>query len=293
LEGNQPMSGSRRISELVTATALTGDEIFPLVQEGETRQAQVSVLRLLAPVQSVNNLTGNVLLALGDLTGVEPIVSAQGVSAAIAAVSLRVDEVSASITNNTVHINEVSAAVVSVQAYLISQLSIAVSGVFTEAPNDGQVYGRQSLTWVPVPVTAIQESLASVSQRVDAVSALAAAPGSVPYEMALACSDEQTAITTGLAIEFSFPRAFTLNDIVFECNLAPTSTTCAMQIRVSGSVLHSGYINIDPGQNTSRTAAVTTSLIKTNITAWRRAFVSVGASDATFAGLKVYILGTL
>jgi hypothetical protein len=137
------MSGSKKISELATATALTGSELFPLVQEGETRQAEVSVLRLLSPVQSVNNLTGNVLLALGDLTGVEPIVSAQGVSAAIGAVSLRVDDVETSLS-------EVSLAIISVQAFLLSEIQVATSGVFTEAPNDGQIYGRQSLTWSPL-----------------------------------------------------------------------------------------------------------------------------------------------
>jgi hypothetical protein len=147
------MSGSKKISELATATALMGGELFPLVQEGETRQAEVSVLRLLSPVQSVNNLTGNVLLALGDLTGVEPIVSAQGVSAAIGAVSLRVDDVETSLS-------EVSLAIISVQAFLLSEIQVATSGIFTEAPNDGQVYGRQSLTWVPI---SLLPSIVSIS----------------------------------------------------------------------------------------------------------------------------------
>lgn len=153
------MATSKKISELTTATALVGDELLPLVQDGETRQAEVSVLRLLSPVQSVNGLTGNVLLALGDLTGVEPIVSAQGVSAAIAAVSARVDTVSVLVSTNyqalvsavasvSVRVDTVSAAITSVQAYVLAQISVATSGTFIDAPSDGSIYARQNASWV-------------------------------------------------------------------------------------------------------------------------------------------------
>jgi hypothetical protein len=155
-------------------------------------------------------------------------------------------------------------------------------------------------------ITTVVSDLALLSVRVDAVSALVSVLtsqiGSVStlaaagiteryYDFALACSDEQTAITTGTAIQFSFSRAVNLQDLVLECNSAPTSTTCEVEVRVSGSVLHSGYIHIDPGQATSRTAVVTTSIIKTSIVAWRRAFVSIASTDATFKGLKLYIKG--
>lgn len=192
------MSGSKKISELTTATALAGDEIFPIVQQGETRQATISVLSALAPVQSVNGLTGIVMLALGDLTGVEPIVSAQGVSAAIAAVSLLVSNVSVLVSANTVQINAVSAltsvnlvqintvsalvsvnslAITSVQNYLLSQISAATSGGIADAPGDGQIYGRTLGSWVPVSVTAI-------AMQVNAVSALVStALGPRPYNV--------------------------------------------------------------------------------------------------------------
>lgn len=153
------MATSKKISELTTATALVGDELLPIVQDGETRQAEVSVLRLLSPVQSVNGLTGNVLLALGDLTGVEPLVSAQGVSAAIAAVSARVDTVSALVSTNyqalvsavasvSARVDNVSAAITSVQSYVLAQISVATSGTFIDAPSNGSIYARQNAGWV-------------------------------------------------------------------------------------------------------------------------------------------------
>jgi hypothetical protein len=190
------MATSKKISELTTATALVGDELIPLVQDGETRQAEVSVLRLLSPVHSVNGLTGNVILALGDLTGVEPLVSAQGVSAAIGAVSVRVDTVSALVSANyqaavsavasvSVRVDDVSAAITSVQAYVLAQISVATSSVFTEAPNDGQVYGRASQAWVPVSITALQAQVDTVSAAVSVLTSAITSINNIawPYDI--------------------------------------------------------------------------------------------------------------
>jgi hypothetical protein len=287
------VSGSRKISELTSATVLTGDEIFPIVQEGETRQANVRALDIFQAVRSVNGIGGDVIIALNDLPGVEQIVIDAGVSAAIGSVSVRVDDTSAAITSVqtyllseiSVRVEAVSAAITSVQTYLLNEISVLTAGGLTDAPNDGSVYARQSGSWQIVPVTAIQS-------QIDAVSVLASVNAAKSYaDLALACSDETTAITTGTAIQFSIARGVSLSDVVFECNVAPTSTTCELEVRVSSSVLHAGYILMDPGKTTSRTAATTTSLIKTSVGSWRRAFVSVRSTDATFAGLKLYLLG--
>jgi hypothetical protein len=246
------------ITSLSVAASLDGTEVFPMVQNGETKQVTLDELTIYATTTVVSDL---------------------------AALSVRVDGV--------------SAAVVSVQDYLLAQISVATGGGIVDAPADDQIYGRQNSAWIPVSVTAIQTQVDAVSalvsvltSQIGSVSTLAAAGITERYyDFALACSDEQTAITTGTAIQFSFSRAVNLQDLVLECNSAPTSTTCAVEVRVSSSVLHSGFIHIDPGQATSRTAVVTTSIIKTSIVAWRRAFVSIASTDATFKGLKLYIKG--
>ncbi len=277
------MSGSKRISELTSATVLSGSEVFPIVQDGETRQANVRALDVFQLVRSVNGIAGDVLLNINDIDGAEQLVRDGGVSAAIGAVSVRV--------------NTVSAAIISVQAVLQAQISAAASSGISDAPSNGAVYARQNASWQIVSVTAIQNQLNAVSALASVnaaaianVSALVSA-AQPRTDLYLACSDEITPLTTGTAIQFSFPRAMTLQSLVLECNTAPTSTTCAIEVRVSGSTLHSGYVNIDPGTVTSRNAATSTSLIKTSIAAWRRGFVSLQTTDATFRGLKLYMLG--
>lgn len=159
------MSGSsRKISELTTATALVGTEVLPIVQEGETRQVAIAEVSVFSPVRSVNGLTGEIELAISNIIGVEGIVQNGEVSALIGAVSARVDVVETSAAAVSVRVDDVSAAITSVQNYVLSQISVATSGVFTEAPNDGQVYGRQSLAWVPVSITALTNQVAAVAE---------------------------------------------------------------------------------------------------------------------------------
>lgn len=143
------MSGSsKKISELTTATVLDGTELIVVVQDSETRQAVVNDLAIFSPVQSVNGFTGNVELAISNIIGVEGIVATGAVSVAIASVSARVDDVSALVSANTVLIDEVSAAIVSVQTYVLAQISVATSGGITDAPSDGTPYAREDANWV-------------------------------------------------------------------------------------------------------------------------------------------------
>lgn len=280
------MSGtSRKISELVTASIpLAGNELMVLVQDGETRQVEVTALRTLSPVVAVNGKVGSVLITIADIPGTESLVVNGAVSTAIASVSVRVDDLDTALSAVSVRVDDVSAAITSVQAFLVSQISVATSGVFTEAPNDGQVYGRQSLAWVPVSITALQSQINAVSVVADTAQA---------YDFCFAASDEITPLTTGTAVEFSFPRGMDISDLVLEVNTAPVSTTSTFVVRTSASAFHSGQIHIDPSQRTSRTAAVSTSLVKTSVVQWTRGYVDVSVADPAVAGLKVYILGKL
>ncbi len=314
------MSGSKRISELTTASVITGAELMVVVQDGETRQAEVTLLRTLAPVIAVNGETGSVLLTVGNIPGLEPLVVNAAVSAAIASVSARVDALDVVVSTNyqaavsaaasvSVRVDTVSAAITSVQDYVLAQISAATSGVFTEAPNDGQIYGRQSLAWVPVSITALQSQINTVSALASAALFIQVSgsttgvtyvrqnagwiPLRITYDFNFAASDEATALTTGTAIEFSFPRTMAISDIVLEVNSAPTSVTSTFVVRTSVSSLHGGQIHIDPLQRTSRTAAVATSIAITTVTQWTRGYVDVSIADATITGLKVYILGTV
>jgi hypothetical protein len=271
------VSGSKKISELTTATALQGTEIFPIVQGGETRQVAVTALNVFQLVRSVQGLTGDVQLALGDLAGVEAIVSNQGVSAAIGAVSVRVDQTSAALT--------------SVQTYLLAQISVVSGGGLTDAPSNGQVYGRVNASWVPVSISAVATQVDAVSvvtsvlaARIDVVSARP-----YPYDIAFdfgagvvpageyaavvagrtfyvlpSCSNSQISFNTS-----AFPSANVSIPIMF-----PTSTTLGiLVIGVSGTATW-------PAIATTSVAAGQTFGVQTSV-----------SSDATLLGLRITFAG--
>lgn len=198
------MSGtSRKISELTTATALVGTEVLPIVQDGETRQVAIAEVSAFSPVRSVNGLTGVVELAISNIIGVEGIVQNGAVSALIGAVSARVDTVETSAAAVSVRVDSVSAAITSVQAYVLAQISVATSGVFTEAPNDGQVYGRQSLAWVPVSITALANQIEAVSALVSSAAAIQVS-GSITDVVYVRKNSDWVPLTLAYDVGFDF-----------------------------------------------------------------------------------------
>lgn len=126
------MSGtnSRKISELTTATGIVGNELMVIVQDGETRQAVVSLLTSTAPVWTVNGQIGDVVIDSYDISGLDQIVADGGVSAALVSIN--------------------------------AQISVLAGGGLTDAPSDGSVYARQDGAWVIVSATAINDTLVSL-----------------------------------------------------------------------------------------------------------------------------------
>lgn len=238
------MATSKKISELTTATVLSGAELIPLVQSGETVQAQLSLLSALAPVQSVNGLTGPVILAAGDLSGYNSDIAS--IISSITAVSIRVDDVSAALT--------------STQVYFEALISAATSGGIADAPGDGQIYGRTLGSWVPVSVTAIAMQVNAVSALVSTALGpraydvlfdfgVSAVPqGEYPKIVAVrnfyvlpSCSNSQIAFNTS-----AFPAAVVSIPIMF-----PTSTTLGiLLIDTSGTATWPAIVttSIAPGQ---------------------------------------------
>jgi len=223
------VSGSKRISELTSATVLSGAEIFPIVQGGETRQVAVTALNVFQLVRSVNGLTGEVLLTGSDIDGLEDLVVLGGVSAAIAAVSVRVDTVSVLVSSNTANIAAVS-ALVSVETARLTAVSALVS---VETAR----------------LTAVSALVSANTVAINAVSVLAARP--LPYDISFdfgtttvptdqyaaivavrtfyvlpSCSNSQLTINTS-----AFP-----NTVVTVALMYPTSVTLGViTIGVSGT----------------------------------------------------------
>lgn len=221
------MATSKKISELTTASAITGSEIFPLVQSGETRQASVSLLiSTQAPVQSVNGLTGIVLLDTNDLPSYGSNFNA--LVAAIASVSVRVDAVSVLTSVNTAAITSVNAVITSVNnahtsvLNAITSINNAVTSVVSGPRPYNVVFDFGTST---VPLGEYPK----------------VTPAGLTFYVLPSCSGSQVVFNTS-----AFPATIVSIPIMF-----PTSTTLGiLQIGVSGTATWPAIAttSVAPGQ---------------------------------------------
>jgi len=113
--------------------------------------------------------------------------------------------------------------------------------------------------------------------------------------IAIACSDETTAITTGTAkATFRMPYAFTLTEVRASVTTAPTGAILIIDINESGStIMTTNKLSIDASEKTSTTAATAAGLTDTALADDAEItidFDQVGSTVAG-AGVKVYLIG--
>lgn len=118
----------------------------------------------------------------------------------------------------------------------------------------------------------------------------------VPTYIAVACSDESTALTTGTAkVTFRMPFAMTLTDVRASLTGAgSTSGTTTIDINESGTTILSTKLTIDYSEKTSETAATAAVISDTALADDAEITIDIdavtGGADET--GLKVYLIGT-
>ena len=120
--------------------------------------------------------------------------------------------------------------------------------------------------------------------------------GSGPECIAIAASDETTALTEGTGkVTFRAPYALDLTSVRVSLTTAQTSGDIfTVDINVNGTTILSTKLTIDNGEKTSYTAATAAVLSTTSLAIDDEITVDidqVGAS-ADAAGLKVYLIGT-
>ncbi len=121
------------------------------------------------------------------------------------------------------------------------------------------------------------------------------AVGAGAKTIAMACSDETTAITTGTAkVTFRMPYAMTLTAVRASVGTAPTGSTIIIDIKESGTTILSTKLSIDAGAKTSTTAASQAVISDTALADDAEITVNfdqVGSSVAG-AGVKIYLIGS-
>lgn len=116
----------------------------------------------------------------------------------------------------------------------------------------------------------------------------------IPAELGVACSDESTVLTTGLAkITFRMPYAMTLTAVRASLGVAQTSGSIfTVDINDSGTTILSTKLTIDNTEKTSTTAA--TAAVISNTTLADDAEITVDIDqlgDGTAKGLKIWLIG--
>ena len=113
--------------------------------------------------------------------------------------------------------------------------------------------------------------------------------------IAIACSDETTALTTGTAkATFRMPYAFTLTAVRASVTTAPTGATrLAVDINESGTTILSTKLTFDASEKTTTTSSIPPVISDTALADDAEITIDIDAIGSTIAGagLKVYLIG--
>lgn len=126
-------------------------------------------------------------------------------------------------------------------------------------------------------------------------SLVGAAGTSAPKVLPVACSDETTAITAGVAkVTFRMPYAMTLSAVRASLTSAQTSgTVVTVDINEAGATILSTKLTIDNTEKTSTTAATAAVISDVNLADDAEITIDIDlVGDGTAKGLKVYLIGT-
>ena len=115
-----------------------------------------------------------------------------------------------------------------------------------------------------------------------------------PVCIAVAVSDETTAITTGTAkVTFRMPWAMTVTAVRASLSTASTSGNPTFDINEGGtSILGANKLSIDANEKTSTTAATATSISDSALADDSEITIDIDTAGTGAKGAKVYIIGT-
>jgi hypothetical protein len=114
-----------------------------------------------------------------------------------------------------------------------------------------------------------------------------------PVVLAVAVSDETTAITTGTAkVTFRMPFAMTVTAVRASLSAASTSGTPTFDINEGGSSILGTKLSIDANEKTSVTAASAATITDSALADDAEITIDIDTAGTGAKGAKVYIIGT-
>jgi hypothetical protein len=165
--------------------------------------------------------------------------------------------------------------------------------------DDGGTLDTTSITWaqwgaIVVAGTGLTKSGVTMSIDTGGVGLTQIATAAKTESIAIACSDETTALVTGTAkATFRMPYAFTLTDVRASVTTAPTDAVLTVDINEGGTTILSTKLTIDATEKTSTTAATPAVISDSALADDAEITIDIDQIGSTVAGagLKVYLIG--
>jgi hypothetical protein len=151
------------------------------------------------------------------------------------------------------------------------------------AATGGLFYGTQSSADRKFTFTAAGAALIEAADAAAQRTLLA-----IPETIQLACSDETTALTTGLKVTFRMPYGMTLTSVRASLTTAPTVSSVIVNVKESGATVLSSLLTLAIGSKTSTTTAISDSSLADD----SEITIEVTQSGGVAAGLKLTLIGT-
>jgi len=168
---------------------------------------------------------------------------------------------------------------------------------YVEIQKDGDVNfapcsGRSVLVNDAALAVSALPSQTSNSGKYLSTNGTAAAWSALPINIAVAASDETTALTTGTAkITFYAIRAFTLSQIFSGLSTQSTSGLVTADVKKNGVSIFSTTLSIDANEDTSLTAATPAAVTTSSFAQGDKITVDIAAAGTGAKGLKLYLIG--
>lgn len=146
-----------------------------------------------------------------------------------------------------------------------------------------------------VDISDTTDAATGTTKKITVTNFFAGLPATgTPFEMVVACSDEDTPIVAGTAlITFRMPRGVTLTAVRAHLKTPAASGTFTVDINEGGTTILSTKITIDATEETSVTAATPPVISDANLADDAKITVDVDDdADGTATGLKITLIGS-
>jgi hypothetical protein len=279
---------SKKISELVAATTpIAGDELLEIVQGGVNKKIAAQSLT------PSNNASGFGLWKWSTATSGDPGSGKVGSNNATpsAITAFRISELSSDGIDYSGGMSTIKSGDI---LNLQERGSTTISHRFVVS---GAVSDNGTYRTIPVTYDSGIGSLpANNSDTVVRITQTSASSGSSPVQsIIVACSDESTALTVGVAkVTFRMPYAFTLTSVRASLTTAQTSgSILTVDVNEGGTSILSTKLTVDNTEKTSTTAAVGPVISDAALADDAEITIDIDQlGDGTAKGLKIALIGT-